>query len=237
MILRDAYINIQQGLQNIAAFVNKQITVDELDVYWAKCNYKFIDLIFMSKEERNKPENIAFQEVQAILDDLKILQIKDYSTALVPFGKGMYIPFPANYAHLINDRTLVAKTCDGCNGGLEQTKEVINRETKTESLYNKLDNTMSKTSEDSPISELAGGNLYVYNMFRGQQQFRINNIVIDYLRKPVPVKFNDVTFPNGATVLEFPETTCYKLIDLCVKYISIVTQQNQNKIQNLKAPL
>lgn len=217
----------------MAAFVNKKVQLEELDLIWNKIPYKFIELIFMSEEERRKPENIAFQEVQATLDDLKILQIKDYTTTLVTFSKGKYIAFPTNYYHLINDRTLVGKVCSGCDGNVQQTQEATNRLTRTEVLPNKLDNTMAKTREDSPISEESGNRLYVYNLYKGNSQFNINEIYIDYLKKPTVVAYNDVTFPNGTTVIEFPDQTCYKFIDMCIIYISKITQQNQQKITNL----
>lgn len=236
MILRDAYINVQQGLQNIAAFVNKNIEIEEMDYFWKQSVYKFIELIFMSDKERMRAENVAFQEVQAVLDDLKILQYKNYTGSLVAFDNGKYLVLPDNYVHLLNDRTVVAKTCYECSQPVERTREIPNRLTETELLYNKLNNSQSKTSVDSPISEIDGLNIYVYNTYKGSEQFRINNIKIDYLKQPTDVTYNDVTFPNGTTVLEFPEQTCYKLIKCCIIYIAMVTQQNQQKIANLKNP-
>lgn len=228
MIVKDAYINILQGLQNIAAFVNSDVQLPELDVYWNEMTYKFIELVFMSSELRKDSENLDFQEIQASLDDLKNVTVKDASLALTVFAKGKYGTLPNDYNHLVSDRTLVAKTC----GKVLQTKESQNRLTGSEDLNNWIDNYTFKTNSESPISSLNVNSLYVYSFFRGKQLFDINQILIDYVRNPVNVAFTN-NGGNGAQILELPNATCYKIIRMCIIYISKITQQPQQKIVNI----
>lgn len=59
-------------------------------------------------------------------------------------------------------------------------KEVPNRLTNTEGLYNILDSTMITTKEKSPVSNLEDGSLVVWH----KQKFIISTLRIDYIRKP-----------------------------------------------------
>ena len=225
------YIQIEQGLQNIAAFVYFDIQKEELDAAVTNRIYKFIELIFLSEKEKQRIENQQFQEVQAILDDFRILEVKNtFITVLTAHSQGMYGALPANYQHLINDRTLITKTC-GLNTFVDV--EVVNRLTKSEPIYNVLDNTMSKTSVQSPISEITGNSIYVYNLYKGVKQFDIKEIRIDYLKKPAVIDYNGGA-GGGSQVLEFPNATCFKLIKMTINYLMEVSQQNQQKIINLQ---
>jgi len=235
MTVRDAYIHVQQGLQNIAAFVNKNIEPDELDYIWNQMFYKFIDLSFLPEEKRRLPQYQLFQEIQASVDDLRNLQESDYTNTLTLFSNGKKLLLPLNdYHHLINDRTLTSKVCkDKCGVETKQTLIGTNRLTKAEELHNKLNNTLAKTTPENPISKLDGDFLFVYNTYKGKKVFDIDAIYIDYIKTPEFTKYNDTGFPLGTKVYEIPDQTCYKLVRMCIIYISTVTQQNPQKISNL----
>lgn len=226
MTVKDAYLNIEQGLQNIAAFVYTDIQKPEMDLVWNFITNVFISLIFMSDEERVTIENIQFQEVQATLDDLRELQVKDYSATLTVVSRGKSAALPENYLHILRTRTIVGKMCNN----VLQTRSRTNRILPSETIEDSLDNIIFKTSTNSPISFLNANELLVYNQFRDVEQFTIEGVYIDYLKKPAIVAYG----VDGGDILELPDATCYKLIRICIKYLSIVSEQNQNKINNLK---
>jgi hypothetical protein len=226
MTVKEAYIYIQQGVQAIASFAYANVQLQELDYNWNYCTDLFIQLAFPDKYAVQKPEK--YQDVQASIDDLKILEVLGNTNTLLTTTIGSYpvsyITLPENYRHLLNDSTLVKPlNCD-------TTREVPNRLTETEDIKTILENSIFKTSQESPISHLSGNNLYVYNFYKNTKQFDIEAIYMDYLAKPTKVDFGN----NGSTVLQFPDQTCFKIIKTAIIYMSIIAEQNPNKIQLLK---
>jgi hypothetical protein len=225
MTVKEAYIYIQQGLQNIAAFVYSDVLLPELDVFWNEGTNKLIELAF--PDESNDNQNKKYQSVQASLDDLRVLEILNHSPTITSEALGSYttsyITLPSNYRHLLNDTTTVKKI------GCETYVQAPNRLTKSEDIYNLLETSVFKTSVKSPISRLTGNRLYVYQTYKGIKQFDIGAILIDYIKKPDVVAYGS----TGNTVLQFPDQVCFKIIDIVLIYIAIVAEQNPNKIQFL----
>lgn len=226
MIVKDAYINVQQGLQNIAAFVYKNVKLEELDYFWNHVTALFVEYYFLPEDKRRGIEFTELEQIQANVDDLKVLIVPNNTlTPLTTFDEGKYAAFPSNYLHLVSDCTLIDKTCYVGSTKTVKKIKVQNRLQKTEELRNVLDNTLAKSVIDSPVSHIAGNNIYVY-----ENNFTVAGIVIDYYKKPTLISYGS----TGSTVLEFPDITCRKIINLVILYISKVTQQDPNKIQNLK---
>jgi hypothetical protein len=230
MTVHEAYIHLQQGLQNIAAFVNTNVQLPELDYLWNQATDKFITLCIPNENKgkfANKQTVEKYDAVQASKDDVRVLEVINYTTTLTDFNHNGYagksIPLPANYRHLLLDDTVVKPL--GCNESRRVGNRLINAEFKAEILNARY----YKTHMKSPVSSLSNGTLYVYNTFNGIKQFDIENIVIDYLRKPTIVTYG----VDGSATLEFPREVCFKIIQVALIYISIITEQNPNKIQNL----
>jgi hypothetical protein len=230
MLLHEAYIHVQQGLQNIAAFVYRNVELPELDYFWNKGTDKFIHLAIPNLDDDVRDER--FSSIQASLDDLRVLTVRNASlvslsneitTGGYTYKQGI---LPTEYRHLLNDRTIVSPVVP-CNPA--KTAEVPNRLTKQDNLFNILENSLHKTSINSPVSKIDGNILTVYNTYKGQKQFNIENVLIDYIKAPVKVAYSTPTNPT----LEFPDNVCFKIIDTTLLYIMKVSEQNPNKIQFL----
>lgn len=232
MTLKEAYLHLQQGLQTIAAFVYRDVLEDELDYFWNQGTNKFIQLVFPDEDSTGEYSrfNERYEKIQVTLDDLRVLEILGYNLVGLSdftFGNysGKFLPLPINYRHLLNDRTIVKPIdCD-----TDETREVPNRLTKTNILNNVLENSIYKTSLSSPISHLSGNRLYIYSTYKNKEEFTIENIYFDYLKKPDIVTYGS----TGSTILQFPDDVCFKIIDITLIYISIVAEQNPQKIQGL----
>lgn len=230
MTVKELYIHINQGLQNIAAFVNMDIDKRELDYHINHVVDKFIKLVF--PDEKDIYPNEDYSKIQASLDDLRVLEVNDYTPSMTVFTSGGYtgkkITLPTNYRHLINDRTIVKPlTCT-----IDRVIESPNRLSRASLIKNILENSTTRTYIESPVSRLSGNELLVYDSYKGKQQFNIENIVIDYLKKPNVISYG----VDGSTVIEFPDQVCHKLVDLAVIYISKISEQNPNKINFLEQP-
>lgn len=228
MTVKEAYIHLQQGLQNIAAFVYANVELPELDYFWNQGTDIFIQLAFPDKYAIVNPEK--YQDVQASVDDLQVLEVLGYTNTIqsILLGKhnAKYITLPIDYRHLLNDVTLVKPV----NCTTDETREVANRLTLSGDIKNLLDNSIFKTSINSPISRLSGNNLYVYTTYKGQEQFLVDGIQIDYLKKPDIVSYGI----DGSTVIQFPDQVCFKIIKAVLIYMTIVAEQNTSKTQLLK---
>jgi hypothetical protein len=232
MKLHEAYIHVQQGLQNIAAFVYKNVELPELDYFWTKGTDKFIKLAFPNTDDDIRDER--FEGIQASLDDLRAITVSNIAIALAPetsFGGYTFRtgPLPNTdpifYRHLLNDRTIVSPV----NCTTNETREVPNRLTRHDPIFNILENSLSKTAIASPISKVDGSIITVYNSYKGVKQFNIEGVNVDIIRKPTIYTYAD----NSDDDIEFPDDVCYKIIDTTLLYIMKVAEQNPNKIQFL----
>jgi hypothetical protein len=86
-----------------------------------------------------------------------------------------------------------------------------------------LDNTLSKTSFKSPVSQLVFKKLRVY-----LKDFDIDSITICYVKKPV-----ECSYENNIT-LEFSDETVKMIVLETIQYISIIKEVEQQKILNLE---
>lgn len=105
-------------------------------------------------------------------------------------------------------------------------KKVANRLLRSENIYYLLNSKLSKTQINSPVSELMGNELRVY-----KKNFDIASIDMMYIRKPLKISYNS----NMNEVNEFREDIVRYFIRKTVQYLSIRSEQSQQKISNLKA--
>lgn len=150
-----------------------------------------------------------------------------------------------------------------------------NRLIESARVYEVLDNSLSTTSINSPVSELTKDSIRVY-----YSNFIVNNILISYIRLPSPVNFNfkrfsysdqltvgkkyevlktpvtyggisynlrdsfiadsSTSFVGTGQIKEFldgdlnlPEQVCYDVIHEAVQKLAIISEQDQQKINNL----
>ena len=228
MLLQEAYIHVQQRLQNISAFVYKDVRPTEIDYFWKGGTYMFIKLAVPALD--NSIPDQKYSTIQASLDDLRAITVNNTgitSPTEATSGGYTYVAgtLPADYLHLLNSRSItqpVNCTTDG-------TREVTNRLTKLDLVFDLLENSIYKTDVLSPISKLVGNTLTVYNSYRGTKLFTVSNVIIDYLRKPTIYTYAN----DSGTTLEFPDNVCFKIIDTVAIYMAIIAEQNPQKIQFL----
>jgi hypothetical protein len=100
-----------------------------------------------------------------------------------------------------------------------------NRLTKSEDVRNTLQTRFSTTTMRSPVSELIGNTIKIYT----ESKFTICGVSITYLRIP-----KSVSYVDGITIEEFSEDTVNYLIDKTIQRLSILTEQNQNKVVGIQ---
>lgn len=231
MTLQETYIHLQQGLQNIAAFVGRGFETWELDYLLYNGTNKFVDLVF--PDTNDLKQNEKYSDIQASIDDLRAITISNHSLASFSEAtEGGYIVFkgnlPSDYRHLINDRTVLNSLVPGCEA-TDVGLVAPNRLTEQDELFNVLVNRLHRTSPASPVSKLAGGVLTVYASYKGVKQFQATSIQIDYVKNPT--KYNYAT--DSGTTVEFPDGVLFKIIKTTLIYAATIAEQNPNKIQLL----
>ena len=100
-------------------------------------------------------------------------------------------------------------------------KEIPNRLTKTEDIYEILRGSFTKTDPESPVSEIKQGQLIVFH----DEYFISTKISIDYIRKPQPVSLslnqnceldenihNELIAGTAKTIAAFIESSTYTQI-------------------------
>lgn len=241
MILREAYTHLQQGLQNIAAFVGRDWETWELDWLWYNGTNKYIKLVFPDKEDTR--DNEKYSDVQASLDNLRALIVTNYNitplTELTESGYVVYkglLPKPVNnnnfllssYRHLLNDRVIVSPIDCVDN----ETRPVPNRLTPQDDLYNILENPLHRTNVESPVSVITGNNITVFASYRGKKLFNVVSLYIDYLKQPIKYEYGSAnTAINATAELEFSEEVVFSIIKTTLIYAAVLAEQNPNKIQ------
>jgi hypothetical protein len=241
MTLQEAYIHLQQGLQNIAAFVGRDWETWELDWLWYSGTNKFIRLVFPDREDLR--ENERYSDIQTSLDNLRAITVVNHQiTPLTESTINGYtlftgsLPKPTNnpnflqpsYRHLLNSRSIVLLI--GCKNGEEQT--IPNRLVEQDELYNQLENPIYKTVSESPISSIYGDTITVFASYKGKKLFNVKQLFIDYIKQPIKYEYssNDTNI-NASAQIEFPEEVVFQIIKTTLIYASVLAEQNPNKIQ------
>lgn len=103
-------------------------------------------------------------------------------------------------------------------------KKVYGRVVRNEDVNYLQDHNFGKSSYSSPITTITGNELYIYT-----NDFFVKDCKITYIRKPLTV---DINTPN--VQIDLPDNSAYKLAKLTALNIVEVTEQPQQKIENLK---
>lgn len=220
MTVIDAHILIEQGLHDISVFAYEDFEKEEIDMALMTVIYKSIRKVLTPQNRRIKPvpEKTGYSDTQLVLDDFSVLEIKDKELPVSSFSGGVFAALPTGageeYLHLINDRSLVKK--NGC----ETEKVFPNRLTDSETLHTILNTSISVTVPERPVSNLSKNSIFVYT-----DGFSVSKIIIDYFKKPTVINFNAP--PNGAGVLEFRESTCYKIVEETITYLKGLSSKDQ----------
>ena len=195
MTTKEIYIAIQQGLQNSNSFVYNSYEEEELDLEFNTTVNLFIEDVIASSI--NKTEK-AFENIQTVLDDLRLLKVVNSSIPLVNNVGNL----PTEYRHRINDRTSLTY----CG----QPRIVPKRLYESESLYKAIENPFERPKWYSPISIIENNTIRVYL----PSQVTATTVIMDFIRNPKKLIYDISTVNNEWSDTEFPLNTMYKLIDL-----------------------
>lgn len=103
-------------------------------------------------------------------------------------------------------------------------KKVYGRIVRNEDVNYLQDHIFGKTSDRSPVTTVAGSTIYIYT-----DNFFIKSGSISYIRKPSIININ-----NPSTDIDLPENGAYKLVTATALNICAITEQSQQKLENLK---
>lgn len=104
------------------------------------------------------------------------------------------------------------------------TKKSYGRVVRNEDVNYLQDHIFGKTSYKSPITTVSDSRLYIYT-----DNFFIQTATITYIRKPNVI---DISNPNA--IIDLPENGAYKLVRATTLNICAITEQPQQKLENLK---
>lgn len=217
MTLKEAHIIIQQELQSLDSFVNLDFGSKEVDRALNTTLLNMIEDIVSGIDLLRKESK--FEEIQQKLDKLDRLYVVDSeltptlnSSAPNPYYYYDLKTFqtPNKVYHLLQDKSKVRVTCkiDGVNTTVD--KIVPNTLVKIASLSNTLENTLSKTKKERPISNYYNGILRVF-----YDNFTVYRIYIDYIKLPQLISYN--SFTKSCNVLNASTTiTTASTVDVIV---------------------
>lgn len=208
MTQQEIYDSIDQGLQNLSSFTYQNFEPAEVDLQFNT----IVDLFVENALGKSKLKELSvFEGVQVTMDDLRLLKIIDHSIPLTN-GRG---PLPENYRHLINDRTM--RTYCG------SSRLVPNRLYENEFVYDAIEHPFEQPKINSPISYLEN-NFIVIKVAAGTTA---SSVVIDYIRVPKLLDFNEPDWTLDWSETEFPRNTMRKIIDITVRRLLETTQSTR----------
>lgn len=131
-----------------------------------------------------------------------------------------------NTGQLVDTSSLAASRSIPKTGMLYRLgqKKVYGRIVTNEDVNYLQDHAFGKTSDKSPVTTVADNKIYIYT-----DKFFIQDAKITYIRKPNAI---NITSPN--VVIDLPENGAYKLAALTAVNICAITEQAQQKLENIK---
>jgi hypothetical protein len=213
MNIQRFHIDIDLRLRKVSANVEGNLLTEEVDIYINRAINQFIKKTF----DLQRKDGQEFEDSQKATDDLRSIHVRMLELLTYtynPVFMAREYQLPENYMYLTQDYT---KTNHCTNRPF-----VPNRLTRTENLHKVLDNPYETTHPNSPISNLFGNTLIVYSLGK----FDIQNVWIDYIRKPAVVKLaldvqEDLSSYNPSLSVEcdLPEHTHDEIVDIAVDMI------------------
>ena len=190
----EQHIQIDQDLQRIGSYVYDDFLPEEKDIILNKMQDRFID----DKIKRD-PNSEGFQVDQIDLDNLRNVLVEDIELPVYVdiVKKQGFVIFPDDYRYLINDRSMVYRSCLSTTNSEYNVLDVDSVTTLSTSILS-FNNT---TDTESPYSEviLQFNGEVIFNsadyppladgLAEPEQRFTIINLILDQLRQDKP---NDI---------------------------------------------
>lgn len=199
------HIRFRTLFNRINANKNKSFLPQEIDILLNDQMSKFIE-VRTTRKSNAKTE--GFEDTQKRLDDIRVV-LKEGTTLpsasvigkeqlqLTSFLKGKAIALPANYRKLVDDSSNTFTMC-------ANYEDVPNRLFSSEIVKNALRDSFHTTHALSPISELVGNILRVY-----ENNFTVSAIHITYV-----YNYPNIAYNTQDCVL--PEEAQREIIDMAV---------------------
>lgn len=228
---------LDQEIQSMGFFLYQGFETEEIDLQINTQIDNFVEAVI--DKSRGKIPRIGikegFQEDESRLDDLRTIHKKEQVVTLGAEGVNrVSFIIPTDYSHHIKTKVVWSISCvDSNKKTTTQTGESQLRISDTQNIENARSHPFYKTSKESPLAELANDKIYIY-----LDDFTITNAYIDYIKKPVVVKFGkDINgdYDIGTSVdCDLPHTTHRTIIRMTAIHICSIIESNPQKIQNLQ---
>lgn len=216
------HIRFRTLFNRINANKNKSFLPQEIDILLNDQMSKFIE-IRTTRKSNAKTE--GFEDTQKRLDDIRVV-LKEGTTLpnasvmgkeqlqLTSFLKGKAVVLPANYRKLVDDSSNTFTMC-------ANYEEVPNRLFSSEVVKKALRDSFHTTHPLSPISELVGNTLRVYE----------NNFIVSAIHITYVYNYPNIAYNTQDCVL--PEEAQREIIDMAVaKAKALVDSGNYEKYLN-----
>lgn len=249
------HILIDQALQRNESYVDTDHSPDEKDIVINSETYKLVGRI-VKGDSLSDEENQFVSDVTRILKKYEEVNTsigREYSTCNLPDD---YMHLLSDESVLFTERSTTKIVPNSWYKALTEVKYngiwydkdsvivgnnrsdyygdivelcpyfVENRLYPSSKIHTILRTQYEKTTVKSPVSELIGKQLRVY-----QNNFTVRKVRLGYYRKPVDVNY------RKKIDSEFPDNVQYYIIDRVVAKLSTINEQGEQKIQNIKSDI
>lgn len=215
----EMHIQFRTLFNKVNSNKNKAFLPQEIDLFLNDQMDEFVDV---RTSPKSNYKNEGFEETQKRLDDIRTV-IKEGSTVSTSgkallvatlFPKGFAITLPNDYLKLVDDSSDTYTDTTNYFG-------VPNRLTSSAIIRNAMLDSFHTTNVRSPLSEIVGTILRVY-----ENNFKVSNVYITYVYKYPKIAYNtqDCVLPIG---------THREIVDMAVSKVNaIVNSGNYEKYLN-----
>ena len=235
-------MNTQQFQYEFGIHMNQfdsalQLSSDDIFYWLNKAQETFV----ISRYNGNNLLKKGFEQSQQVIDDIRVLLVKDKSIGAEYLGGSEYSldkffayfgEFPDNHLFLINNRTKVAynfpelQIVNGQPVAPYKEKVVGNRFSQSDDIFKLLSDPFNTTKPTSPLTDISEKGITVYT----DKTFLAKDIIISYIRKPkyLTLTVNDNT---QTTQCELPSHTYKEIIQLAVDLFLQNTRELKQRLQ------
>lgn len=235
----DMHRLLDQELQSMAFFTDQGLETEEIDLQLNAQIDNFIEAVV--DKYRGKAIGIGvkegFQTNQVSLDSLRTIHIKDNPVTLIPIDENSQrYELPSDYLHYISSKINWSIPCKDMTTRKDSTLTGFAslRIEESQDIDTMRKDYLLKTSKESPIGEIAGNSVFIYN----ENLFTLASVKLDYIRKPAVVVYgknlDGSNNPSTSTDCDLPPTVHRTIVKMTAIHIASIIESTQQKITNLQ---
>jgi len=211
-------------------------------LYWLN---KAQEMFVISRYNGNNLVGKAFEQSQQLIDDLRVLLVKDEHLDVRYLGNSLsaidefhadYAEFPDNQLFLINQKSEVSYHFPEISYSTASDKRVAdsthrnmvvsNRYSQSDDVFKLLSDPFNKTKSTSPLTDISEKGITIYT----DKTFLVKDVIITYIRR---AKELSLTEDNNSytTVCELPQHTHKEIIQLAVDLFLQNTRELKQRLQ------